>query len=81
MENYGGPKGSEKGDAISSLLQNSDPRVQDRLELMDWPKGGGSLAKRGPERGGWHERAERPGPSDWVGVMTGEGWGVRILPR
>lgn len=39
MESYGGPKGSEQGDVMSSLLQNSDPRVPDRLEMMDWPRG------------------------------------------
>ena len=39
VESYGGPKGSEQGDVMSSLLQNSDPRVPDRLEMMDWPRG------------------------------------------
>ena len=57
------------------------PRVQDRLEMMDWPKGDGSLAKRGPERSGWHERVECPGPSDWVGVMKGKDCGGKGLAQ
>lgn len=47
MGSYGGLKGSEQGDVMSSLLQNSDPRVQDRLEMMDWPRGAAAWLREG----------------------------------
>lgn len=67
MGSYGGLKGSEQGDVMSSLLQNSDPRVQDRLEMMDWPRGTVAWLREGRKEVD-DVRVERPGPGDQVGV-------------
>ena len=63
-----GLEGFEQGDMIRSLLQNDGPGVQDRLEMMRWPKRDSGLAESRPEEGsGGSERVESPGPDDRVG--------------